>query len=116
MRNRTANALATPRLLRCHAPVFAALSDETRLTLLAKLSDGIPCSIAHLGDGLEISRQAITKHLRVLESAGLVRGESAGRECLFELDARPLEGARDYLSQVASQWEEALARLKKFVE
>ncbi len=52
----------------------------------------------------------------MLESAGLVRGESAGRECLFELDARPLEGARDYLSQVASQWEEALARLKKFVE
>ncbi|MDQ3314743.1 MAG: helix-turn-helix domain-containing protein [Verrucomicrobiota bacterium] len=58
------------------------MSDETRLTLLAKLSDGIPCSIAHLSDGLEISRQAITKHLHVLESAKLVRGESAGRECL----------------------------------
>ena len=116
MPNRTANALAAPRLLRRHAPVFAALSDETRLTLLAKLSHGVPCSISRLGDGMEISRQALTKHLRVLESAGLVRGESAGRECLFELDAKPLEDARDYLSQVASQWDDALARLKNFVE
>lgn len=116
MPSRTANALATPRLLRRHAPVFAALSDETRLTLLAKLSDGVPCSIARLGDGLEISRQAITKHLRVLENAGLVRGESAGRECLFQLDAKPLNEARDYLSQVARQWDDALARLKNFVE
>ncbi len=116
MPSRTANVLATPRLLRRHAPVFAALSDETRLTLLAKLSDGVPCSIARLGDGLEISRQAITKHLHVLENAGIVRRETAGRECLFELDARPLEGARDYLSRVASQWDQALGRLKKFVE
>ena len=116
MPSRTAKALAAPRLLSRHAPVFAALSDETRLTLLAKLSDGVPCSIARLGDGLEISRQAITKHLRVLESAGIVRAESAGRERLFELDAKPLEGARDYLSQVASQWDDALTRLKNFVE
>lgn len=42
--------------------------------------------------------------------------QATGRECLLELDARPLKGARDYLCQVASQWEEALARLKKFVE
>lgn len=116
MPSRIAKGLAAPRLLRRHAPVFAALSDATRLTLLAKLSDGLPCSIARLGDGLEISRQAITKHLRVLESAGIVRGESAGRECLFQLDAKPLEDARDYLSQVASQWDDALARLKNFVE
>jgi len=116
MSSRTANALAASRLLRRHAPVFSALSDETRLTLLAKLSDGLPCSIARLGDGLQISRQAITKHLRVLESAGLVRAETAGRECLFELDAKPLEEARDYLTEVASQWDQALARLKKFVE
>ena len=116
MLNRTAKALAAPRLLRRHAPVFAALSDETRLTLVAKLSDGAPRSIARLGDGLEISRQAITKHLRVLERAGLVRAESAGRECLFELDAKPLEEARDYLSQVSRQWDAALDRLKKFVQ
>ncbi|MFL6531159.1 MAG: ArsR/SmtB family transcription factor [Chthoniobacterales bacterium] len=116
MLNRTAKALAAPRLLRRHAPVFAALSDETRLTLVAKLSDGAPRSIARLGDGLEISRQAITKHLRVLESAGLVRAESAGRECLFELDAKPLEEARDYLSQVSRHWDAALDRLKNFVE
>jgi DNA-binding transcriptional ArsR family regulator len=96
--------------------VFAALSDETRLTLLAKLSDGAPCSIARLGYGFRMSRQAITKHLRVLEDAGLVRAESAGRECRFQLEAKPLEEARDYLSMVSAHWDDALGRLKKFVE
>ncbi len=79
MPSRTANALATPRVLRRHAPVFAALSDETRLTLLAKLSDGIPCSIARLRDGLEISRQA---YIRACWSARARSQESAGRQCL----------------------------------
>ncbi len=116
MSSRTPKTLAAPRLLQRHAPVFAALSDATRLTLVARLSDGAPRSIARLGEGLEMSRQAITKHLRVLEGAGLVRAESAGRECRFELDARPLEEARDYLNEVSSHWDAALERLKKFVE
>ncbi len=112
----TARVLASPRLLRRHVPVFAALSDETRLTLLAKLSDGIPCSISRLGDGLEISRQAITKHLRILENAGLVRAEMTGRECLFEVEPKSLDEAKDYLTLVSKQWDAALDRLKKFVE
>ena len=116
MSGKRANAVADPRLLRRHAPVFAALSDETRLSLLATLSAGVPCSISRLTADSKMSRQAVTKHLRVLESAGLVRGETAGRECLFELEPRPLEEVRDYLNLVSKQWDVALARLKKLVE
>ena len=63
-----------------------------------------------------MSRQAMTKQLRVLENAGLVRAETAGRECLFELEPEPLEEIRDYLDLVSKQWDKALSRLKKFVE
>jgi DNA-binding transcriptional ArsR family regulator len=110
------SGLATAALLRRHAPVFAALGDETRLSLLARLCERAPCSISQLAEGSSITRQAITKHLRVLEGAGLVRGEAAGRECLFEIEAKPLEDVRDYLERVSQQWDEALARLKTFVE
>ena len=116
MSRKRARAVAAPRLLRQYVAVFAALSDETRLSLLARLIDGVPCSISQLTVDSKISRQAITKHLRVLESAGLVRGETAGRECLFELEPRPLEEVRDYLDLVSKQWDEALTRLKKLVE
>lgn len=116
MSSKRASAIADRRLLRQHVPVFAALSDETRLSLLATLSAGVPCSISQLSADSKMSRQAITKHLRVLESAGLVRGETAGRECLFELEPQPLEEVRDYLDLVSKQWDEALARLKKLVE
>jgi DNA-binding transcriptional ArsR family regulator len=101
---------------RGHAPVFAALGDETRLALVAKLSGGQPCSISQLTKGSKLTRQAITKHLRVLESAGIVRGVHAGRESLFEFDPTPIEEMREYLDFVSEQWEHALARLKAFIE
>jgi DNA-binding transcriptional ArsR family regulator len=110
------SGLASAVLLRRHAPVFAALGDETRLSLLARLCERAPCSISQLAEGSPITRQAITKHLRVLEGAGLVRGEAAGRECLFEIEPKPLEEVRNYLERVSQQWDEALARLKTFVE
>jgi DNA-binding transcriptional ArsR family regulator len=116
MSGKRASAVADPRLVRRHAPVFAALSDETRLSLLATLSAGIPCSISKLTADAKMSRQAVTKHLRVLEDAGLVRGEMAGRECLFELEPKPLEEVRNYLDLISKQWDAALVRLKKFVE
>ena len=115
MSNKRTRAIA-PRLLRQYVAVFAALSDETRLSLLTRLIDGVPCSISQLTGDSKMSRQAITKHLRVLESAGLVRGETAGRECLFELEPKPLEEIRDYLDLVSKQWDKSLTRLKKFVE
>jgi len=101
---------------RTHALVFAALGDKTRLALVAKLCGGQPYSISKLTEGSRLSRQAITKHLRVLESAGIVRGVRQGRETRFELDPAPIEGIKDYLTLVSAQWDQALARLKSFVE
>jgi DNA-binding transcriptional ArsR family regulator len=98
------------------APVFAALGDETRLSLVAELCGGRPRSISQLTAGSKLTRQAITKHLRVLESAGVVRSVRSGRESLFELDLEPIEGIRQYLDRVSRQWDRALARLKSFVE
>ena len=98
------------------APVFAALGDETRLRLVAKLSAGRPQSISQLTRGSRLTRQAIAKHLRVLESAGVVRCARAGRESRFEFNPRPMVGLRDYLDSVSEQWDQALARLKAFVE
>ena len=116
MSSKQARAAATPRRLRQFVPIFAALSDETRLSLVARLIDGFPRSISQLTADSKITRQAMTKHLRVLENAGLVRGETAGRECLFELEPRPLEEIRDYLDLVSKQWDVTLSRLKKLVE
>lgn len=112
---RSRGAAAAP-LRRRYAPVFAALGDETRLTLLARICERAPCSIADLTQGSSITRQAVTRHLRVLESAGLVRAEAVGRACVFELAPEPLEEARDFLARVSTQWDGALERLKSFVE
>ena len=101
---------------RAHAPVFAALGDETRLSLLTKLCGGQPRSISQLTRGSRLTRQAITKHLRVLEKARIVRCSRSGRESLFEFDPRPLEEIRSYLDLVSEQWDQTLARLKLFVE
>ena len=104
------------RISRPHAPVFAALGDQTRLSLVARLCAGHPCSISELTSGSRLTRQAITKHLRVLEDAGLVRHVRAGRERRFELDPRPIHDLRRYLDDVSAQWDQALSRLKSFVE
>jgi DNA-binding transcriptional ArsR family regulator len=101
---------------RMHALVFAALGDATRLSLVAKLCGGQPRSISQLTRGSRLTRQAITKHLRVLESVGIVRGDRAGRENRFALDPRPFQGMKEYLDFVSQQWDQALARLKSFVE
>lgn len=98
------------------APVFAALGDRTRLALLSRLSDGRTRSIARLSEGTDLTRQAVTKHLRVLEEAGLVTQSRAGRESRFALRPEPLAEARSYLDAVSRQWDEALGRLKSFVE
>jgi DNA-binding transcriptional ArsR family regulator len=107
---------STARSLRASAPVFAALGDETRLRLVARLCDHGPLSIARLTTGSNVTRQAITKHLHVLADAGLVRGTRDGRESVWELEPRRLEEARRYLDLVSKKWDEALGRLKAFVE
>jgi DNA-binding transcriptional ArsR family regulator len=98
------------------APLFAALGDETRLRLLIRLSSGGPGSITHLSAKSAVSRQAITKHLRVLSDAGLVRGTQRGRERVWDLEPERLVAAHDYLDRISRQWDEALGRLRRFVE
>ena len=98
------------------AAVFAALGDTTRLGLLRRLSADGPSSITRLSDGTGVTRQAITRHLHVLGRAGLVRNTRRGRERVFAIDVKRLEKARQYLDQVAAQWDAAAARLKAFVE
>ncbi len=95
--------------------MLAALGDETRLTLVTKLRAGPPRSITQLAEGSRITRQAITKHLRVLEDAGIVHSKRAGRESLYVLDRKPIEDARAYLDRVSTEWDNALARLESFV-
>jgi DNA-binding transcriptional ArsR family regulator len=99
-----------------NALLFAALGDEVRLGLLARLSGGTRLSISQLAAGSAITRQAITKHLRVLEGTGLVRGVRQGREHLFQLEPKSLKQACDSLNWISRQWDEALARLKSYVE
>jgi DNA-binding transcriptional ArsR family regulator len=96
--------------------VFAALGDETRLAVLATLSSGEPQSIARLTAGTTLSRQAVTKHLRVLQGAGIVHSVRAGREHLFALETKPIEDVRRYLEAIATQRDNALARLQSCVE
>jgi DNA-binding transcriptional ArsR family regulator len=102
--------------LRSRASVFAALGDETRLSVLSRLAKGEPESISRLTAGTRLTRQAVTKHLRVLEGAGVVRSVRVGRESRFTLQPRPIDEARAYLDLVSRQWDDALARLKAFVE
>jgi DNA-binding transcriptional ArsR family regulator len=95
--------------------IFAALGDPTRLRLVELLSDGQPRSIQEISAGSPISRQAMTKHLRVLEGARLVHSERNGREVWFRLEQTEFEQARNFLAKVAGQWEDALARLVNHV-
>jgi DNA-binding transcriptional ArsR family regulator len=109
------SASAAPRV-RDAAPLFAALGDETRLRLIMRLSSGGPGSITQLSAKSDVSRQAITKHLRVLSDAGLVRSTRKGREQVWDLEPKRLADAHEYLDRISQQWDEALDRLRKFVE
>jgi len=96
--------------------VFAALGDETRLGIVTRLSTEGPLSITRLTIGRGVTRQAVTKHLHVLAQAGLAHSSHVGREHIWELEPRPLLTAREWLNQISAQWDEALARLQRFVE
>jgi DNA-binding transcriptional ArsR family regulator len=108
--------MASPRFVTDAAPVFAALGDVTRLGLIKRLCDQGPMPIVRLAAGLPVSRQAVTKHLHALESAGLVRCVGSGRGGSWEIRSRRLTEVRGYLDQISSQWDEAIARLKAMVE
>jgi DNA-binding transcriptional ArsR family regulator len=98
------------------AHLFAALGDETRLRLVSRLCNAGPLSITKLALGSRISRQAITKHLRMMETAGLVQSTRSGRELIWRMDQDRMLQARRYLDQISSQWDKALERLRALVE
>lgn len=98
------------------APIFAALGDETRLRIVARLCERGPMSITELAAGSEVTRQAITKHLNRMRDAGVLRVTKLGRESVWELEPESLEAARESLRAISDQWDAALGRLKRFVE
>jgi DNA-binding transcriptional ArsR family regulator len=73
-------------------------------------------SITTLTAGSSVTRQAISKHLRVLEGAGVVRGRRRGRESIWQLERRRLHEGRRYLDLISLQWDAALRRLRDLVE
>ncbi|HEY1099707.1 MAG TPA: metalloregulator ArsR/SmtB family transcription factor [Myxococcota bacterium] len=96
--------------------VFFALGDPTRLRLVRRLGRGPALSVAQLADELPVTRQAVSKHLRVLQGAGLVTPTKRGREQLYVLEAGRVDDARAVLDGISAGWDRALARLKALVE
>jgi len=107
-----ARAQATRRF----SEVFSALGDETRLRLVGRLCDEGPLSITALSSGLPVTRQAVSRHLAVMESAGLVRGERQGREQVYRLEPARLAEARQRLAELSAEWDRRLERLRAMVE
>lgn len=98
------------------ASTFAALGDETRLSIIARLCRVSRQSITQLSEGTRLTRQAVTKHLQILERVGLVHSVRKGRETLFEFDAAPIGTMSQYLELVSRQWEKKLVDLQTFLE
>ena len=98
------------------APLFAALGDETRLQLVMRLAAGGPGSITSLSANSKVTRQAISKHLVVLSDAGLVRSTRRGRERVWDLAPERLSDAHEYLNRISRMWDQAIDRLRAFVE
>lgn len=107
---------ATTEAIERTAPLFAALSDPTRLQLMDQLSNNGPQSISALAESATISRQAVTKHLLALEETGLAESYREGRVRIFELRPEQLDAAHRFLDQIAHQWDETLERLQTYVE
>ena len=105
-----------PQAFMIQAHTFAALGDETRLSLIARLCRVSQQSISQLAEGTKLTRQAVTKHLQILERVGLVRSVRKGRETLFEFDAAPIETMTQYLDLVSNQWEQKLSDLQSFLD
>ncbi|HVY37948.1 MAG TPA: metalloregulator ArsR/SmtB family transcription factor [Polyangia bacterium] len=103
-------------LERTAAGVFFALGDPTRLSVVRKLGSDGALSATALSAGAKVTRQAIVKHLQVLEGAGLVTHEKRGREVLYALEPDRLMDARAFIDAISSSWDRAIDRLRKLVE
>ncbi len=103
-------------VLKDQAEVFAALGDPVRLKLVDKLIDHKLHSISSLTTGTKISRQAVTRHLTVLENVGLVTNTQEGQNTLYVLEVGPIKTLQQHLELISSRWDQSMRGLKKFVE
>lgn len=95
--------------------VFKAIADPTRREILGLLRGG-PQTVGAIAGNFRMSRPAVSKHVRVLRAAGLIRTEQAGGMRLCALDARPLQAADAWLRDYRAFWNASLRDLKSFVE
>jgi DNA-binding transcriptional ArsR family regulator len=112
MRERSDGSRALPNA----APLFAALGDPIRLAIAARLCKDGPLPTIELMRDAAVTRQGLTKHLIVLEEAGLVTSERLGRDRRWRMQAQQLAAAREYLDRISAQWDLRLERLRAFVE
>lgn len=98
------------------APLFDALGDPNRLRIVVRLCDGGPSSTSQVSQAVPVTRQAATKHLELLQAAGLVSSSRRGRERIWTLQTRSLAQASDYLNQLSRRWDAAIDRLRAYVE
>lgn len=96
--------------------VFAALADATRRELLCEVVDRAPVTATELAADRSISRQAVAKHLRALEEAGLVTARREGRETRYEADPAPLDAASAWIDATGAAWRRRLGRLRRALE
>jgi DNA-binding transcriptional ArsR family regulator len=98
------------------APVFDALGDANRLRIIVRLCDLGPSSTSQVINIIPVTRQAASKHLALLENAGLVTSSRRGRERIWTVQTEPLARTSDYLNQLSRRWDAAVDRLRAFVE
>ena len=98
------------------SPLFGALGDPNRLRIIVRLCDSGPSSTSQVSSVIPVTRQATSKHLELLEAAGLVASSRRGRERLWTVQTEPFERAGDYLAQLSRRWDAAIDRLRAYVE
>ncbi|MCV7441765.1 helix-turn-helix transcriptional regulator [Mycobacterium paraense] len=98
------------------APIFDALGDPNRLRIIVRLCEVGPSSTSQVTEVIPVTRQAASKHLQLLESAGLVASSRRGRERVWTVRTEPLAQASDYLTQLSRRWDAAVDRLRAYVE
>lgn len=96
--------------------MFDALGDPNRLQIVTRLCDGWPCSTSQVTQVVGVRRQAITKHLLLLEPVGLVSSELHGTERIWRIEPEPLADASGYLTALSKRWDNAIDRLRAQLE
>ena len=99
------------------APIFAALADPMRRSLLVNLAEHSPKTATQLAEEYRtITRQGILKHLNILEEAGLVAVNQKGREKRYSFTPEPLSEVDQWIKDISARWDERLLRLKNLIE